>query len=176
MTSLQILILIACGIGAITDLRSSRIPNALTAVTAMLAIALHVPGGMSSVVPALLSLASVLVIGFLLFRFRLIGGGDIKLIAAVAAAASFPGCLTFILYTMLAGGLLAIVVALRRGSLRASFYNASSTLAYPALYYRSAGFAIPSAGIKMPYGVAIFAGALALVASQTFAPFLRLSV
>lgn len=174
MTTLQMLILIACGIGAITDLRTSRIPNALTMLTAVLAIALHVPAGFSSVAIALLSLLAVALLGFALFSFRLIGGGDIKLMAAVAAAASFPGCLTFILYTMLAGGVLAIVVALRRGSLRATFYNASSTLAYPALYYRSAGFLMPSAGVKMPYGVAIFAGAFALVASQTFAPFLRL--
>jgi len=175
MTSLQLLILLACGIGAITDLRSSRIPNGLTFSAALLALALHVPQGIASVGVALLSLAAVTVLGFALFSFRLIGGGDIKLMAGVACAASFPGCITFLLYTMLAGGLLAIAVAARRGSLRASFYNAS-TLAYPALYYRTAGFAMPSAGIKMPYGVAIFVGAIALVASQTFAPFLRRSI
>ena len=173
MTSLQILILLACGIGAITDLRSSRIPNVLSFCTVVLALALHVPQGASSLAVALLCLAAVMAIGFALFSLRLIGGGDIKLMAGVACAASFPGCVTFLLYTMLAGGLLALFVAARRGSLRASFYNAS-TLAYPALYYRTAGFVMPSGGIKMPYGVAIFAGALALVASQTFAPFLRL--
>ncbi|MFN2529566.1 MAG: prepilin peptidase [Candidatus Baltobacteraceae bacterium] len=173
MTTLQILILVACGAGALSDLRTKRIPNALTASSALLFLGVHFQSGASSFFLALAVVTVAVVLGFFLQSFRFIGGGDVKLIAAVAGGFSYPDCFAFILYTMLAGGILAAATALVRGSLRASFFNASM-LAYPALFYRTAGYSMPSAGIKIPYGIAIFAGAATLILAQTVLPFLRL--
>ena len=76
-------------IGAVTDVRSGRIPNALTLPAAAAGVALHAAlGGMSR---ALVSVVGLLVTGLVPWflhratRGRAIGGGDVKLFAALGA-------------------------------------------------------------------------------------------
>ncbi|GAC1357896.1 MAG: prepilin peptidase [Vulcanimicrobiaceae bacterium] len=167
---MYLIILAACAIGACTDVASKRIPNALTITLALLALGMHATMGLPSLALSLLTMTLIAAAGFFLFSFRLIGGGDVKLIAAVSGALSFPACLPFLLYTMLAGGVLGLVVAASRGTLKESCYSAASA-AHPLLY-RTGGFALPPATSKMPYGVAIFFGAALTVLSSIY-PLLR---
>lgn len=120
MINLDLLIILACAAGACTDLAFKRIPNALTIATALIALGIHAATGLSSLAFALLIMFLTGAAGFFLFSLRLIGGGDVKLLAAVAGALSFPSCVGFLLYTMVAGGVLALVVAAARGTLKAS--------------------------------------------------------
>ena len=79
----------------------------------------------------------VFAVGAGLFAARLMGGGDVKLMAAVALFAGPSLSLTFILYVTFAGGLVA-----------------AATLLHARI--RSAD----PAAAKVPYGVAITAGGL----------------
>lgn len=171
MITLDFLIILACAAGACTDLAFKRIPNALTIATALIALGIHAASGFPSLALSLATLILTGAAGFFLFNLRLIGGGDVKLIAAIAAALSFPACLGFLLYTMVAGGVLALVVATARGTFKASV---SSVTAAAAPVFNGGAFSMPATTTKIPYGVAIFCGAILSVLSTAGLPFLRL--
>jgi prepilin peptidase CpaA len=114
------LLALAC----ITDLRTRRIPNVLTLSAAGLALLFHlVTGGPSAagwsvagwIVGALLFLP--------IFALRGMGGGDVKLLAAVGAWLGPTQVAVAALATSVAGGVIAIVVALGYGYLKQAFSN-----------------------------------------------------
>ena len=171
---IDIFALAACGIGAFMDLRFRRIPNALTFGAAIGALGLHAALGIASFATALLVMTIVTTIGLFLFSFKLIGGGDVKLVAAVAGAFSFPDAVPFVLYTMIGGGVLALAYAFARGTLKQTAQN-TFVAALPLLYRRLPA-SLPAVTEKMPYGLAIFMGASLIVLSHGVAPFLRLPI
>ena len=81
-----------------------------------------------------------------------LGGGDVKLLAAVGLWFDFTGALWMILAVVLAGGLLALVVLILRA------FGWSEEMRRRVVLLR------PRGGI--PYGVAIAAGALITMALQ----------
>lgn len=138
--------------GAVCDIRSLTIPN----IVPMLIAGLFVPYAIATAMPwAQLAFAAVLALGvfaagFGLFAAGLVGGGDVKLLAAVVLWAGHDAFAMLMLVTALAGGglaLLLFVPPLARGmrSLR-------SGSAAAATASRNA----------MPYGIAITAGTLAI--------------
>ena len=81
----------------------------------------------------LLSLAGCLVGGaifFLPFALGGLGGGDVKLLAALGAWAGPADALWIALYSGVAGGVLAIVTALANGYLRTALANVSRLLVH----------------------------------------------
>jgi|SRR5271170_1185522 len=166
------LVLVACAIGVGTDLRSRRIPNVLTAGLALAALALHAAQGWVSLLVAIGTLLAVLFIGFVFFSFGWLGGGDVKLLAAAAAALGLPDAVPFLIYTSIGGGLLALGVALATGRLR-SVLGSVVLLLRPFTHKGTVAIA-PAKSITLPYAVAIAFGALAVALSHTAAPFLRL--
>jgi prepilin peptidase CpaA len=101
---------------SIMDIRSRRIPNRLTFGAAAVAAALQILlGGWSGA----LSAGSGWAVGFVLFLpFYLVGGmgaGDVKLLAAVGAWLGPAGAMWTALYGAVAGGAMAMIVALARG-------------------------------------------------------------
>lgn len=116
-------VVLAAG-AAITDVKSARIPNAITLVGALAGVLAHgvLPGGagaMASVAGATAGLA----VFFPIFALGGLGGGDVKLMAALGAWVGWPAVLLVALYTALAGGVLAVGVALARGYLRQALGN-----------------------------------------------------
>jgi prepilin peptidase CpaA len=94
--------------------------------------------------------AAALVLGMVAFALRWAGGGDAKLLAAVALWLGWPGALAMLLGTAVAGGALALMlVGLRAPMLR------HVVLLGPRWVTRLAD---PGEGV--PYGVAIAIGAL----------------
>lgn len=111
--------LVAC----VTDLRARRIPNLLTFPAALAGLAWHAAGGFSALGWALGGLAVGLLLFFPLFLLRGMGAGDVKLLAALGAWLG-PGTIAWVAaYAAIAGGALAIVVALNSGYLRPMFRN-----------------------------------------------------
>ncbi|MBD5654147.1 MAG: prepilin peptidase [Candidatus Eremiobacteraeota bacterium] len=165
-------VLVACAIAVITDLRSRRIPNLLTAALALAALTLHALQGPLSFGVACATLVGVLLLGFIAFSFGWLGGGDVKLLAAGGAALSLPDAVPFLVYTAVGGGLLALVVAAASGRLRAVVTSAAMLLRTFA--YKGTIAVAPSSGVTLPYAVAIAFGAGAVALSHTAAPFLRL--
>jgi prepilin peptidase CpaA len=114
------LLIVAC----ITDLRTRRIPNALTFSGVATALLFHLlTGGWTA---AGWSIAGCL-LGFLLFfplfALRGMGAGDVKLLAAVGAWLGPSQVLIAALATSIAGGLIALVVAFAYGYLKTAYRN-----------------------------------------------------
>ena len=144
------------------DVATSRIPNALTFSTAALALAFHAlaPGGLG-VTFALLGLLVGLAVFFPLFALGAMGAGDVKLMAAIGAWLGWKAIIFVALYGSLAGGVLALLVALRRHYVRQAFSN----LKMLALYWRVEGIKpLPALtleakhSMRFPYALAIAAG------------------
>jgi prepilin peptidase CpaA len=146
---------------AFKDLTSFTIPNTITlSLVATFPIAALACGLTLPVVAMHGAVGlTVLVVGMGLFAFRLIGGGDAKLLAAAALWLGWPALAPFLMVTMLAGGALSVgLLMLRRAQFRHIVLGGPrwvSKLAEP--------------GEGAPYGVAIAIGALAALPSSPFA-------
>lgn len=138
-------------VAATADVLSRRIPNHLTVLTAVSFLPFALAAGMPS--HAMLLHAGVgiamLAVGFLLFSFNIIGGGDAKLLAAAAFWLGLDSLAVFLSMTVLAGGILALAV------LAWSLLARDSQVKDPGLSSRI-GWLKPS----VPYGYAIAIGAI----------------
>jgi prepilin peptidase CpaA len=112
--------LIACA----WDLRTRRIPNALTMGAAVTALMYHLfAGGVGPVGMSVLGLAVGLVIFFPFFVLGGMGAGDVKLLAALGAWLGPVGVFWVAIYAAFAGGVLAIVLALTHRYLNEALVN-----------------------------------------------------
>jgi len=148
--------------GALCDYRSRRIPNWLTGSSILLGLVLHlVLGGWRSLTSAML--AGLAGGGaFLLFYLAGgMGGGDVKLIAAVGSCAGLSHVAAILIATAIAGGIFALALALVAGRLKQTFSNVASLLSHhglvglrphPNLNVQN------SRALRLPYGMAIGAG------------------
>lgn len=156
-----LLVTIAAGAGtaAAIDFRTRRIPNLLTVGLAALGVTLAATG--LSGVSLGSSFAGFVAGMVLMMPGRLLGAtgaGDVKLMAAVGAVLGIERMPAAFIATALAGGVLAIVTAVRRGRLAATLDGTGRILRAPAETRKQ----IESAGVhnKFSYGPAIAAGAL----------------
>lgn len=131
-------------LGAWFDLSSRRLPNWLCIAFAIAgASGLIVAHGVELLPWALLHAAAALVLGMLLFRFGMIGGGDAKFYAAAACAA--PGApaiapLALLGWTSVAGLALLLTMFVARQ------------------FGKHSGEGHHLKGWEVPYGIAIAAG------------------
>jgi prepilin peptidase CpaA len=112
--------------GALIDLKTRRVPNPLTmgiAATGLVLAATRLSG--LSVAAAALGFSVGVGLMLLPYIFGAMGGGDVKLFAALGTfLGPWPTVQAF-LYTLLAGGVLAVVVALQRRRLQETMRNAA---------------------------------------------------
>ncbi len=123
----DVVCLLVCGVAAVTDVRSYRIPNWLTLSGVIAGFVLNTTlvglqhglkaalalGFVGSLAGCLLLLLSFGLLGVINF----VGFGDVKLMAAVGALLRWPVALWALAYVTLAGGVLALAYALARGQL-----------------------------------------------------------
>ena len=147
-------VLAGAGTAAAIDLRTRRIPNLVSAATAAVGITLAATG-LSGI-----SIASSM-LGFLfglalMLPGRLLGAtgaGDVKLMGAMGAVLGLERMPVAFVCTAIAGGVLAIVIAVRRGRLAATIGGTGRIIARQDV--GSAG-----AHNKFSYGPAIAVGAV----------------
>ncbi len=121
MSETLVLAIVAAGTGAaaVIDLKTRRVPNALTMSMAAAGIALAATGlgpvGLGASVAGCVLGAALMLPGHVLGAT---GAGDVKLLAAAGTLLG-PG-LTFKAFvaTAIAGGAIAVIVAVQRGRLR----------------------------------------------------------
>lgn len=145
-----------------TDVRSRRIPNALTFGAAAAAVVFHTlaPQG-TGLVSALAGWFVGALIMFVPFALRGLGGGDVKLIAALGAWVGPANAVWLALYAGIAGLVMAVVVATYHGYLRTAFRNVWFLLQHwtvngirPLEEVSLEG----SSGPRLAYALPIFAG------------------
>ncbi|HEY9180222.1 MAG TPA: prepilin peptidase [Candidatus Baltobacteraceae bacterium] len=171
MTIALALVLIASLAGAATDLRTRRVPNVLAGALLLSGLALNAFSGWQAAAIDLLIVALVIAAGTFAFSLRLIGGGDVKLLAAAAGTLGYPAGGNFLLFTLLCGGLVAIAFSALSGRLGTTFSNVRA-MALPV--FAGVAPARPQTGLAMPYAIAIFAGALCTALVNGFLPHLRI--
>jgi prepilin peptidase CpaA len=112
---------------AAIDLRTRRVPNVLTAGVALVGLGLAAMGlgrvGLSLSFAGCLVGLSVMLPGYLIGAM---GGGDVKLLAAVGTLLGPGATLRAFVASAIAGGLIAIFVAWRRGRFAATVSGATA--------------------------------------------------
>ncbi len=144
------------------DLKDRKVPNALTVTAAALALAIAALPGEPGFRDALLGFVVGFAVGVPLFALGGLGGGDVKLLAAVGAFLGFARLPMALLVTAFVGGAMAIFIALRNGILLETVFNTlrvAASLVAPKKYERPTLLS-PQGSILLPYAVAIGAGAL----------------
>jgi prepilin peptidase CpaA len=137
-------------VAAYKDVQSRRIPNALTAGVAALGIVrLILTGDPGVALDSVAAAGAIFAAGFLLFWRGLIGGGDVKLIAAAALLVGYQALSGFLVAMSLCGLFvtLAILATARLAPRPAAAPLAAtpdSTPARPTVPY---GVAIAASGI-----------------------------
>jgi prepilin peptidase CpaA len=161
---------IAIGIAIVAcafDIRTRRIPNALTFSAAVAGLMFHVAN--SGTAGAQLS-ASGWVVGLLMllpfFVLGGMGGGDIKLVAALGAWLGPSQTFWLAIYAGLAGGVLGVITAVSHGYLRTAIANVSMMFGY----WSTAGFkAVPgvtlesSAAPRLAYAIPVLVGTVVTI-------------
>jgi prepilin peptidase CpaA len=150
------------GTACLFDLKSARIPNALTFAAAGLALIFHAaaPQG-QGLAAAVAGLLVGLTLFFPVFALGAMGAGDVKLMAALGAWLGWYPAIYIALYGAVAGGVLAVLVASAHGYLHQALRNIKSLLGYwwvvgvkplPALTLES------KSAMRLPYALPIAVG------------------
>jgi prepilin peptidase CpaA len=165
VTIATILLLAATLSAAAIDVRTRRIPNALTGALALAAIGVNVTHGAGAVLVAIAAMLVAFALGTVVFNLGWFGGGDVKLVAAACGLVSYPNCIALVAYILATGALVALITAAVNGRLVALVRSTMAVAAHGA----------PTESSKLPYGVAI-AGGSAVYALSLLLPGLRLSL
>jgi prepilin peptidase CpaA len=174
MTIALWLVIAAALVAAATDIRTRKIPNALVLALGVASLVAAAADGTVSVLVYLAALVVCVALGTIVHALRLLGGGDVKLLAFSAAALGIHDGLAFLLFVALCGGVAGVLYSLVRGTLPQTLGNVRSML-FSLATGTSAG--TPVNGTQhLPYALAIFSGAVLLALSKTFVPELRLPV
>jgi prepilin peptidase CpaA len=150
-------------VAAASDLRTRRIPNWLTLPAIPVGVTAQAVYG-DGLWAGLAGFGVALGAFFLLFAVGAMGAGDVKLFAAVGAFLGIRHLLPVFVMIGLAGGVAAVIVALRAGALSRVLRNTAAIAAslfagrWDELRRRS-DLNQPGA-IRLPYGAAIAVGAL----------------
>ncbi|MBM3793190.1 MAG: hypothetical protein FJW31_03795 [Acidobacteria bacterium] len=122
--ALQAILVAVAMAAAVTDLRSRRIPNWLTVSAVVAAFAVRAAlSGWTGVLAAAMGFALAMAIYAALFALRVMGGGDVKLMAALGAIAGPANWLVIFFITSLIGGPIVLVTVLLRGRLGKTLRN-----------------------------------------------------
>jgi prepilin peptidase CpaA len=97
------------------------------------------------------------------FLGRILGAGDCKLFAAVGALQGWHPLIWIILYSLLAGGVLGIIVALWRGVLRRSLTQVWRSAYARAFLNTPMDITQSEVKTRLPYALAICAGTLIFI-------------
>jgi len=160
--AIGILLAIAYG-----DVRTRRIPNALTAAIVILGLArILFAADLAAAVHTLIASALVFAAAFLLFWRGVFGGGDAKLVAATTLLVGARDLFDFLLIMSVCGGGLGLTLLARdRFRLcRQNTFRQSLGLALP----HPAGSDPTGAASTVPYAVAIAGAGVAILLLKPF--------
>ena len=151
-------------VACVFDVRTRRIPNALTLGAAVVAFGFALlQTGFAGLGWSAAGWLIAVTVFFPFFALGGMGAGDVKLLGALGAWLGALNALHLVLYTALAGGVMALVVLLARGYLTQALWNLWLLLTF----WRTAGLrphpelTLQGArGPKLAYAIPIAVGAV----------------
>ena len=150
--------------GALYDLRSHRIPNWITLPVIAFGLLLHaLLGGWQQLLSSAAAAALCLFVFFLFYVAGGMGAGDVKLMTAMGSLFGLSMVGWLLIMTALAGGVMALGVAIYRGQLSSTLGNVGSILVHhgtKGLVHHPELNLGNAQNLRLPYGIAIFAGTL----------------
>lgn len=162
----DLLLGITLGICCYTDLRWRRIPNAVVLPSIATAVAWHfLHDGIDGLIASGWGILFGAAILFLPFATGGMGAGDVKLMAAVGAWKGVVFAVYVLLLGALAGGLVALLIVIRHGQIRATAGKIWNGIVAIMLFrFRLNSFAGHSAThgeaiVTIPYGALLALGA-----------------
>jgi prepilin peptidase CpaA len=171
-SSPAVLLVILVIAAAVIDMRSMRIPNWLTVSGMLLGLAWNTALGSPFYIGflwALGGLATGLVLLLPLYVLRVMGAGDVKLMAMVGAFLGLPEILYAVLFTFILGGVFALIYAVAHRSAGRMVGNVLDITRFATFGLMSG--VLPSMAMgpsigKLPYGISIAAGTIAWLAAR----------
>jgi prepilin peptidase CpaA len=147
-------------LAARADVRTRRIPNQLTFPALVLGLAAHAalagPQGLLASLAGAALAGGVLLPGWLC---KWMGAGDVKLMAAVGAWLAWPHAAIALLASFVAGGVIASLMAVRRGLLLQALRNAALIGAWTVSSLGRTAVPAPiTTGVRFPFALAVLAG------------------
>lgn len=158
-------------IAATIDLKSRRIPNWLNAALAVAGLfSALLPGSPLSFAWALAGLGVGFIIPFILFALGALGGGDVKLLAAIGCWLGPVGVVKVFLAAAVVGLVIVLVQSIQQKRLTALVRNSAVLTMHMANLdsvgmdnLTAAGKAARSVERPLPYAVPVFIGTLILL-------------
>lgn len=157
--ALPVVVTTALAVGA--DVRTRRIPNRLTGPALLLGLIVNTvwrgtPGTLAGLEGMAIA-GAMLLPGWLL---GWMGAGDVKLVAAVGAWLGFPLGVFAALASLMAGGVIALVVAARHGVLKRSLWGAAVLGSWVASGPLKSAPPPVTSGVRFPFACAVLAGSV----------------
>ena len=156
-------------LAAAYDFRFRRIPNWLNLSGVVVGLGLNTfLFARHGFVAALLGASLAFALYFPLYLLRAMGAGDVKLMAAIGAVVGPQNWFLIFICTAIAGGVLALAVALNKGKLKGTLRNVA-VLGNELTHFRPPARDHQTLDVRnrramrLPHGVAIAAGSLLFV-------------
>lgn len=160
----QVGMICVAAIAAITDWRTGQIPNWLTLPVVVGApLAYLVWLGTPGLIASLIGLAACGLIPYLLFRNNAIGGGDVKLFAALGAVGGLQLGIEAQLFGLGAAAIFGLVLIAWRGALRRTLMTALRLATNPIAPKHLRTEVTPEMMTSMRLGLPIFVGTVVAV-------------
>lgn len=147
------------------DIRTLKIPNFISIGGAVTGIVVFmISGDTQMVISGLAGWATGLIVMLPFYSLRVMGAGDVKLIAMTGVYLGLPSILGSIAVILVSGGIFSVIAAITNGKLTEAFENIRHFAMHSMLpgvsgSIRNAVEMTPVSG-KLPYSVPIMAGTL----------------
>lgn len=157
MTPPEAALVVLVTVAAFTDLRVGRIPNWLTYPAWVFGVAFAAAaGGWPELSRSLMGFAVGFAPFFVLYLLGGMGGGDVKLTAAVGAIMGYPFILNAMITSILVGGLVALLIVIWEGKLWSAVKFLGATVG--RVFVPGLAREPLAARQNVPFGVAICLG------------------
>lgn len=166
---LDLLLLLLVVVAAVHDLATRRIPNRLLLAGMLGALTLHLcsDAPASAVASGLAGAITGLLVFLPLYCARGMAAGDVKLLTAIGAFSAPGEVLQIAIWSVCAGGAMALVVVIAKGRLRVAAANVAGLLR--PLLMRLVGMQAMTEPMRstsvgaIPYGLAIACGTIYVI-------------
>ncbi len=141
------------------DVQTHRIPNALILMGLLAGVTTSLQTSGIGVNNSLMGGSFGLLVFIPFYFFRILGGGDVKLMMAIGTLIGSPGILYVALMTGVVGGVLTIVMSTYYRSLHQVTQNTQSVIAIflsrHSIKQKLNNFGLQRSSQKLPYAIAI---------------------